>query len=149
MSPPSDEEPSSPGPPDRRTLRLIERRLADEPLVAGTAFDPNSTEPRVLEARLDSDRFPPTIDSARFDIRWFTTDDFTIQYVETGADDHRWVCRWDRHPNPHNARLHFHRPPDGTETDDLELPSVHPIDVIATALAAIEERIDRAWDARG
>ncbi|AGB33478.1 hypothetical protein C488_18023 [Natrinema pellirubrum DSM 15624] len=148
MGPERESGPSSPGPPDRRTLRLLERRLADDPLVVGTAFDPDSTEPRVLEARLDSDLFPLSIDGARFDIRWFTTDDFTIHYVETGADGHRWECRWDRHPNPHDPRLHFHCPPDGTETADLELPSVHPLDVIATALAAVEERIDRAWDAR-
>lgn len=146
MVPASDDRPST-GPPDRQTLRLLERRFADEPLVTETGFDPDTDEPRVLRAHVDSDRFPPSIDAVRFDVRWFTTDDFSIHYVETTTTDEQWECRWDRHPNSHNARLHFHRPPGGTETVDLELPSVHPLDVFSTVLAAVEERIERTWDA--
>lgn len=149
MSPASDDEsePDSPtGPPDRQTLRLLERRLADDPLVTGTAFDPDSDDPRVLQAWIDLDRFPPSTATARLDIRWFTTADFSFHYVESGTDSERWECRWDRHPNSHNARLHFHRPPSGTETTDLELSLVHPLDVLATVLAAVENRIERAWE---
>ncbi|SDR29626.1 hypothetical protein [Natronobacterium texcoconense] len=147
----TDDAPSM-GPPDRQTLRLLERRLADEPIVKETAFEPNGNEPRTLSASLDRDRYPPPIERARVDVRWYTTDDFSIHYVETAADEHptasgkRWECRWDRHPNPHNSRCHFHRPPDGTDSTDLELPSLHPIDVLSTVIAALEDRIDRLWE---
>lgn len=146
MSPPSSSDDSS-GPPDRQTLRLLERRLADDPLVTETAFDPDSTEPRVLEVHVDSDQFPPSVDAVRLDIRWYTTDDFSIHYIETATDGTHWECRWDRHPNPHNARLHFHRPPDAAETVDLELSSLHLLDVLSTVLAPVEDRLERMWDA--
>ncbi len=142
----SDDGPTSTGPPDRRTLRVLERRLADDPFVSRTAFRPGSDEPRVLEGYIDTEPYPPSIDTARLDVRWFTTGDFTVHYVETTATDDHWECRWDRHPNVHNARLHFHRPPDGTDVADLELPSRHPIDVISMVLAAVEDRIEQLWD---
>ena len=143
----SDDGPPSTGPPDRQTLRLLERPLADEPLVTDTEFEPDGGEPRELRAVVDPDRFPPSIAGARLDIRWFATDDFSIHYVETPADSDRdrWECRWDRHPNRHNARLHFHRPPTGDEIVDLELSSLHPIDVVSTVLAAVDERIEQVW----
>jgi hypothetical protein len=145
MVPPSNDGSSSTGAPDRRILRLLERRLAGDPLVTATEFDPEYAEPRVLEARVDTGPFPPSTDAVRLDIRWFETDDFSFHYVETGLDDDRWECRWDRHPNPHNGRLHFHRPPAGTEVGDLELSSLHPLDVLSTVLAAVENRIEQAW----
>ena len=144
MTPPAD-DPST-GPPDRQTLRLLERRLADEPLVARTEFHPDSDEPRELHASVDTERFPPSIEDVRLDIRWYATDDFSVHYVETATSDERWECRWDRHPNSHNARLHFHRPPSADEPTDVELSSLHPLDVLATVLAAVEDRIERRWE---
>ena len=140
---PADEGPST-GPPDRQTLRLLEHRLVDDPLVEHTALEPNSDEPRVLEATLDTRRYPPSVESARLDVRWFTSGDFTFHYVESGAN-RRWECRWDRHPNAHNARLHFHEPPAADAVTNLELRSLHPIDVVSTVLAAIETRIGESW----
>jgi hypothetical protein len=78
-------------------------------------------------------------------VRWFTSGDFAVQYVETSVDG-RWECRWDRHPNDHSARLHFHRPPDGADTETLSLPTTHPLGVYATVLAAVEERVEALWD---
>lgn len=147
MTPGTGDEPPSTGPPDRRTLRVLERRLAGEPIVARTEYDPDSDEPRELHAQIDTDRFPPSVERVRLDVRWFTTDDFSIHYVETTSQGDRWECRWDRHPNSYDPRLHFHRPPDGTETTALELSSLHPIDVLTTVLTAVEERIERRWDA--
>ncbi|WP_440772102.1 hypothetical protein [Natronorubrum sp. DTA28] len=146
MGGPSDDGSRSTGPPDRQTLRLLERRLADDPVVSRTAFRPGSDEPRVLEGYIDTEPYPPSIDTARLDVRWFTTGDFTVHYVETTTTDDRWECRWDRHPNAHNSRLHFHSPPDGTDGVDIELPSTHPIDVISTVVVAVEDRIERLWD---
>ncbi len=145
MSPPStDDGADTTGPPDRQTLRLLERILDDEPAVGATEFAPDSYEPRLLYAALAMDRYPSTVDAARLDIRWFTTGDFSIHYIETHDDEH-WECRWDRHPNSHNDRLHFHQPPDGNDIVDISLESVHPIDVLSTVLAAIEQRIERQW----
>nr|WP_254546283.1 hypothetical protein [Halomarina sp. BND7] len=143
----SGDEPPTTGPPDRQTLRLLERRLADEPLVETTAFDPDAYEPQLLRARLDAARYPSTVEAARLDVRWFTSGDFSVQYVETAANGVRWTCRWDRHPNSHDPRLHFHRPPDGTSVEGLSLESVHPLDVLSTVLAAVERRVAQRWDA--
>ena len=138
--------PEATGPPDRQTLQLLERHLSEQPLVASTAFEPDSYEPRRLRARVDTEQFPESTQAARLDVRWFTTGDFSVHYVETGADDNRWECRWDRHPNEHNSRLHFHRPPDGDDVTDLSLPSVHPIAVYTTVLDALEQRLTAHWD---
>jgi len=132
------------GPPDRQTLRLLERTLAADPLVGTTGFDPDAYEPRSVRASLDVDRYPASVEEARLELRWFVSDDFSIQYVESNHE--RWLCRWDRHPNPHNARLHVHRPPDGTEVTDTTLASTHPLDVLSTVIATIERRIERHWE---
>ena len=143
--PPEDSVPDSTGPPDRQTLRLIERHLVSDSLVAETEFDPDSYEPRLLRARLDAERYPVSVIAARLDIRWFTTGDFTIHYVEAHDGGERWECRWDRHPNTHDDRLHFHRPPAAEEVTDLSLPSLHPLEVYSTVLTAIAQRIEILW----
>ncbi|WP_158055610.1 hypothetical protein [Halorussus halophilus] len=148
MSPPEDESASpATGPPDRQTLQLLERQLASDSRIAETEFDPDSYEPRLLHATLDAERYPDSIAIARLDIRWFTTDDFSIHYIENhdAAGTDTWECRWDRHPNTHNARLHFHRPPDAEKITDLSLSSLHPLDVYSTVLTAIEQRIETLW----
>lgn len=43
--------------------------LTDEPTVAATEFAPDSYEPRLLRALLDTGRYPSTLDAARLDIR--------------------------------------------------------------------------------
>jgi hypothetical protein len=83
MSPDVD-PPSSTGPPDRQTLRLPEQHLATEALVDTTAFTLGTHEPRVLHAYFDTDQYPAATTAARLDIRWFTTGDFSLHYVETG-----------------------------------------------------------------
>lgn len=147
---PSNEPTASPngstGPPDRQTLRLLEQQCATTPLVETTAFQPRATEPRRLLATLDTEAFPERVVTVQLDIRWFTTGDFSFHYVETTTDGDQWECRWDRHPNPHNARLHFHEPPDGAAVVDLSLESTHPIDVYATVVAAIQQRLAEHWD---
>lgn len=147
MSPPGDEEPVSTGPPDRQTLRLLERVLADDSMVATTEFEPDGYEPTVLHAPFDMARYPDTVEAARLDVHWFASGDFSMRYVETLADGDRWKCRWDRHPNPHNERLHFHRPLTGDDIEALEMSAAHPLDVTATVLAAIERRIEGHWSA--
>lgn len=84
--PPEDPGPDSTGPPDRQTLRLLERHLTSDSLVVETTFDLNPYEPRRLYALLDARRYPESIPAARLDIRWFTTGDFSIHHVEEHDD---------------------------------------------------------------
>ncbi|AGB14883.1 hypothetical protein Halru_0237 [Halovivax ruber XH-70] len=144
--PDADPPRRSTGPPDRETLQLLERQLSADPLVSTTAFEPDVYEPRTLVADLDSSRYPPAVTAARLDVRWFESGDFSCHYLETHGTESNWECRWDRHPNGHDDRTHFHQPPDGATVVDLDLPSVHPLDVYATVLTAIETRIDETWD---
>ena len=145
--PPEDPPTHATGPPDRQTLRLLERHLSSESLVVESVFDPDSYEPRLLRGVLDTDRYPDSVTAVRLDIRWFTTGDFSIHYVEDHEDGTRWECRWDRYPNTHNTRLHFHEPPSATEVIDLELSSLHPLEVYSTVLAATEGRLETLWSA--
>jgi len=142
---PEDPPSHATGPPDRQTLRLLERHLSSDSLVVETAFDPDTHEPRLLHGHLDAGRYPDTVTAARLDVRWFTTGDFSVHYVEEHPDGGRWECRWDRHPNTHNTRLHFHEPPSAREIVDLEVPSLHPLEVYSTVLTAIEQRIETLW----
>ncbi|MFC7043313.1 hypothetical protein [Halonotius sp. GCM10025705] len=142
---PAEPPGGSTGPPDRQTLRLLERQCATTPLVTNTEFQPSATEPRRLMATLDTDAFPETVATARLDIRWFTTGDFSLHYIETTTDGKQWECRWDRHPNSHNTRLHFHQPPDAEAVRDLSLDSQHPLDVYATVFSAIQQRLSDRW----
>jgi hypothetical protein len=145
MSPPTEDSGTgSTGPPDRQTLRLLERQLASDSLVAETIFEPDPYEPRLLRALLASGQYPESVTDARVDIRWFTTDDFSIHYLES-RDGDLWECRWDRHPNTHNTRLHFHEPPTGNDITDLEVASLHPLDVYSTVFDAVEQRIGSLW----
>lgn len=144
--PPDDAAPGSTGPPDRQTLRLLERQLTAEPLIAETVFDPDSYEPNLLRARLDSGQYPASVPTARLDVRWFTTGDFSLHYLETHDANERWECRWDRHPNTHNARDHFHPPPTAaTPGEDASWPSDHR-DVLTLVLDEIEARIAALWE---
>ena len=139
-----DSGPDSTGPPDRQTLRLLQRQLASDSLVTETVFEPDPYEPRLLRAVLDPGQYPEPVTAARVDIRWFTTGDFSIHYLESRYGD-QWECRWDRHPNTHNTRLHFHEPPMGNDITDLEFSSLHPLDVYSTVFDAVEQRITSLW----
>lgn len=143
--PPGDSWPDSTGPPDRQTLRLLERHLTSDALVTRTKFEPDPYEPRQLQVSLDSERYPESISAARLDVRWFTTGDFSIHYIEDHTDGTQWECRWDRHPNPHTTRLHFHQPPTADEITELSFGSLHPFEVYSTVLGAIEQHIESLW----
>lgn len=145
--PPSDADSGSDstGPPDRQTLQLLERHLVSDALVIETEFNPDPYEPRQLEVCLDAERYPESISAARLDIRWFTTGDFSIHYVEDHTNGTQWECRWDHHPNPHNTRLHFHQPPTAEEITDLSFGSLHPLEVYSTVLSAVEQRLESLW----
>jgi len=102
-----------------------------------------------LRLRAESSReYYPGEVSVRLEIRWYRNDDFDVQYREQRRDS-AWKCRWDRHPNAHNSRDHFHPPPDAGRTDaeDAQWPSDHR-DVIGVVFDRIENRIETLWGHR-
>jgi hypothetical protein len=98
-----------------------------------------------LRVELSREYYPNGV-SARFEIRWYRNDDFNVHYQED-RQDRAWKCRWDRHPNTHNSRDHFHPPPAAsrTEAEDAQWPDDHR-DVIRLALDRTEERIESLWE---
>ena len=89
--------------------------------------------------------YPANVEDAYLNIRWYTNDDFKIHYREVRSDGTR-ECRWDRHPNSHNTRSHFHPPPDATTPgDDADFPTDWR-DVLASILGELDSRIEAFWD---
>jgi hypothetical protein len=98
-----------------------------------------------LHVVLSPSYYPTVVDDAQLRIRWYTNDDFKLHYREEYSN-RAWECRWDRHPNPHNSRDHFHPPPTApTPGDDASWPTDHR-DVVALVLDDIEDRIAVLWD---
>ncbi|WP_259516983.1 hypothetical protein [Halanaeroarchaeum sp. HSR-CO] len=101
--------------------------------------------PNAVVADYDLGYFPGGVTRAYFRIRWFETDDFSIHYAEHYQTENSWECRWDRHPNDHNTREHFHPPSDApTLGDDADYPDEWQ-DVLATVLTRLDERIEAFW----
>lgn len=89
--------------------------------------------------------YPASVDDAGLTVRWYANDDFTLHYREEYAA-HTWECRWNRHPNPHNTRAHFHPPPTAaTPGEDATWPTDHR-DVLTLVLGEIEDRIATLWN---
>lgn len=142
------DEPSdapSTGPIDAELLDRIAPHLA-----RSARFDTVETRPEyapnAVVAEFDLGYFPGGVTQASLRIRWFETDDFTIHYAEHYRTGDSWECRWDRHPNGHNAREHFHPPPDAlTPGENQEYPDEWR-DVLATVLTCLDERIEAFWN---
>jgi hypothetical protein len=98
-----------------------------------------------LRVELAGDYYPGAV-SVRVEIRWYRNDDFNVHYQEE-RQDNAWKCRWDRHPNAHNSRDHFHPPPSASRTDaeNAQWPDDHR-DVIRLVLDRITERIETLWE---
>jgi len=142
MAPPTGNG-GSPAPIDRPILEFIQTRLQATRQVSQATITETSghLELTVIFAPA---YYPASVDDARLSVRWYTNDDFKLHYREEHAD-HAWECRWDRHPNPHNTRDHFHPPPTAaTPGEDTTLPVDHR-DVVAFVLNEIEDRIATLW----
>ncbi|MFW5950389.1 MAG: hypothetical protein ACOCR6_03530 [archaeon] len=114
---------ASPAPIDRAILDQIRFRLTGS-RQTDTAHIVEDGKCH-LRVELSPDYYPNEA-SARLEIRWYRNDDFTIHYVEQ-RDEGTWHCRWDRHPNGHNARDHFHPPPAASrgQAQDADWPADH------------------------
>ncbi|WP_135666859.1 hypothetical protein [Halorhabdus rudnickae] len=134
---------ASPAPIDRAVLRQIRSRFAGGRQTDAARIVEDGK--RHVRVELSGDYYPNEV-SARFEIRWYRTDDFTIHYREE-RDEETWQCRWDRHPNVHNSRDHFYPPPAASRTDarDADWPNDHR-DVCRLVLDYLEERIETLWE---
>lgn len=134
------------GPLDIAMLEVMGRRATSHPLVARWRFRPDGISPRVLGLELDTGRYPNEVNEARLDVRWFEDGTYTVHYLEVRGDE-VWQCRWDRHPKPEAPMAHFHPPPDaGIDIEPSMLEESHPLEVLFSVLAWIEERIPRLFE---
>ena len=137
-------------PPDRGPVdtEFLDRIAAH--LARSDRFDDIRTRPpyapNAVVAEYNLGYFPNGIKRAYLRIRWFETDDFSIHYSEQYRTGDGWDCRWDRHPNDHNTREHFHPPPDAPTPGSDETYPDDWRDVLTTVLARLDERIDAFWD---
>lgn len=126
---------------DGATLAVIAERAGTHDLVDTWAYEPSSRSPRRLELRLATDVYPADVETARIDVRWFDTGDYSIHYVETSADTVAYQCRWDRHPKTETPRAHFHPPPEAGEPVETPLSTHHPLDVSFAVLEWVADRV--------
>ncbi len=134
---------ASPAPIDRAVLERMRSRFVGNRMFESAKI----VEKGKLHLRVElSGDYYPTEVSARFEIRWYRNDDFTFHYQEERRDS-AWKCRWDRHPNAHNSRDHFHPPPAASRTDaeNAHWPDDHR-DVSRLVLDRLEERIEALWE---
>ena len=142
MVPPTGDG-GSPAPIDRSILEFLQTRLRATGQVSNAAIT-DTSDHLELHVVCAPSYYPAAVDEAQLTVRWYTNDDFKLHYREQYAD-HAWECRWDRHPNPHNTRDHFHPPPAATTPgEDASRPDDHR-DVIALVLDEIEDRIVTLW----
>jgi len=134
---------ASPAPLDRAVLERMQSRFAGRRMFE--AVDLVEEGKLYLRVELAGDYYPEAA-SARLEIRWYRNDDFTVHYQEERQES-VWKCRWDRHPSSHNARDHFHPPPDASRTnaEDAQWPPDHR-DVCQLVLDSVEERIETLWE---
>lgn len=137
---------ASPAPIDRSVLGRLQSRLAGMRLVESAILDERGS--RQLRVELAADYYPTEV-AARVEIRWYRNDDFNVHYQEHQQGE-TWECRWDRHPNPHNSREHFHPPPAASHADaeDAEWPNDHR-DICQLLLEYLEDRIETLWKEHG
>ena len=133
--------PPSTGPIDTEVLDRIAAHLA-----RSACFDDVQSRPpyaaSAVIADYDLGYFPNGVARAYLRIRWFETDDFSIHYSERYQTGNSWECRWDRHPNDHNTREHFHPLPEApTPGEDEDYPDQWR-DVLATVLISLDDRIE-------
>lgn len=133
------------GPIDVDVSRRIAGRLGTSARFSAVVFRPESA-PSAVVADYDTGYFPAAVERASLRIRWFETDDFSVHYSEQYRDGTKWECRWDRHPNDHNSRAHFHPPPDAvTPGTDAAYP-VDWRDVLTRVLTELDERVQSLWE---
>lgn len=130
---------------DRAVLEAIRDRLRTAPQIETAEIVVADWQTK-LEATLTAVATPAAIDRRFLDIRWYTNGDFRIHYQEEWPD-RTWCQRWDRHPNEHNDRDHFHPPPDAaTPGEDRTWPAGFQ-SVLRLVVDGVRTRTDSLWEA--
>jgi len=138
--------PDSPDSPlDVATLALLASRAETHSLVCRWVFHPDAITPRRLELALDGQQYPPAVDEARLEVRWFEGGDYTFHYLELRGGD-RWQCRWDCHTKPGAPDAHFHPPPNATGVKPSEIPEQHHLGVLFFVLDWVEAHVESLHD---
>ena len=132
---------------NRAVLEAIRDRLRTAPQIE-TAVIVVAEGQTKLEATLTPKATPSRIERRFLDIRWYTNGDFRIHYQEDWRDG-TWCQRWDRHPNEHNDRDHFHPPPAAaTPGEDRTWPGEFQA-VLKLVVDGVRTRTDSLWQAVG
>ncbi|MFC3958957.1 hypothetical protein [Halovivax cerinus] len=143
MAPPTGDG-ASPAPIDRPILESLQTHLQATAQVAEAVVSDASGHLE-LHVTLSASYYPASVTEATLSVRWDTNDDFSVHYRES-HEDRTWDCRWDRHPNSHNSRDHFHPPPGAsTPGDDASWP-VDYRDVLRFVLGDVETRLTELWN---
>lgn len=141
----SEDDSDNVGGIDSDVVERIGRRLRGSSRFSSVEYRPVYA-PNAMVADFDVGYFPGGVERASLRIRWFETDDFSGRYSEQYRDGGCWECRWDRHPNGHNDREHFHPPPNAvTPGKDAELARDWR-EVISRVLSELDERVQSFWD---
>lgn len=139
---------SSAAPIDDVVLESIAERARAHQLVKRVQSEQTGGMVSTVVATLDPGRYPPHVQEARLEVQWYTNGDYNFHYVETQDSGDIWQCRWDRHPNPHTQRMHFHPPPEAQSDDAVpDSPAdTHPSALFTRTLANVRQRIENLWD---
>lgn len=140
-----DDDPSEVGAVDTDVLERIARRLQGSSRFGEVEPRPEYAPNSVL-AEYDMGYFPSSVDRAYLRIRWFETNDFNVHYSEQYHDETLWECRWDRHPNEHNSREHFHPPPEAATPGEDKNYSSDWRNVLTAVLQELDARVQAFWD---
>ncbi|WP_423746986.1 hypothetical protein V5735_20330 (plasmid) [Haladaptatus sp. SPP-AMP-3] len=129
---------------DTEVLEQIGQRLRHSHRFTEIVFQPEYA-PSSVVAEYDLGYFPAAIGRAYLQIRWYETNDFNVHYSEQYTDGDQWECRWDRHPNSHNTRSHFHPPPNATTPGTDADYARDWRDVLSRILEDLDDRIKAFW----
>lgn len=129
---------------DEALLRTVARRLGGLTLVETVSVFPRE-KPASVVATFDGRYYPERISSVTLEHRAYIDGRFYVTYREDW-EDRDWLCRWDRHDNPHSSRDHFHAPPDARAEDAVD--RAYPADFLAVlkvVLDRIDSRLGTVW----
>lgn len=130
---------------DPDILDRIEGYLGGSDRFSAVKFRP-AQAPNSIVAEYDLGYFPPGVTRAYLEIRWYETDDFNVHYSEQYSDGDKWECRWDRHPNDHNTRDHFHPPPAAEKPGDDEDFPQEWWEVMSLVFGELDARVKSFWE---
>jgi len=132
-------------PVDYNVLDRLGHRLAGSERFEDVDYRPEYA-PNSVVLGFDLGYFPAGTEQASLQVRWYENDDFSFHYVEYWEDSHRWECRWDRHPNTHNTREHFHPPPDAATPGTNESYTDDWRDVVVEVLQELDAHVKAFWE---